>query len=164
MPVTARPSGVVLKYVLPALETWKAPHCRATRPSCTSCCAAVDDLGRLGAVVERALGDVRDVVLVDLAEIGGEGVRDPALLADPGDGDGRVEAAREGDADALADGQRLEDAAHRRSVVGGATGRAGRRASAGYRGDLAHGRLELGGAERALEPRPDHARAGRRRT
>ena len=77
--------------------------------------AAVDDLRRLGAVCERALRDVRDVHLVDLAEVGRERVRDPALLADPGDGDGRVEAAREGDPDPLADGQRLEDAAHRRA-------------------------------------------------
>ena len=37
VPVTARPSGVVLKYVLPALETWKAPHWSATSPSWTSC-------------------------------------------------------------------------------------------------------------------------------
>ena len=36
VPVTARPSGVVLKYVLPAVVMWNAPHCRATRPSCTS--------------------------------------------------------------------------------------------------------------------------------
>ena len=81
--------------------------------------AAVDDLRRLGAVAERALGDVGDVLLVDLAEVGGERVGDAALLADPGDRDGGVETAREGDADALADRQRLEDAGHRRSVVGG---------------------------------------------
>ena len=78
-------------------------------------CAAVDDLRRLGAVAERALGDVGDVVLVDLAEVGGERVGDAALLADPGDRDGGVETAREGDADALADRQRLEDAGHRRA-------------------------------------------------
>ena len=119
VPVTARPSGVVLKYVLPALETWKAPHCSATSPSWTSCVATVDELGRLGAVVEGALADVRDVVLVDLAEIGRERVRDPAFLPDPGDGDRGVQPARERDADALADRQRLEDAAHRSSVVAG---------------------------------------------
>ena len=121
--------------------------------------AAVDDLGLLGAVLEGALRDVRDVHLVDLAEIGGEGVRDPALLADPGDGDGRVEAAREGDADALADGQRLKDVAHAGSVVGR---RRRTRSVTGLsllRRDLAHGRLELGGAEGALEPGPDHTRA-----
>ena len=37
---------------------------------------AVDDLGRFGAVVEGAPRDVLDVVLVDLPEIGGEGVRE----------------------------------------------------------------------------------------
>ena len=37
VPVTARPSGVVLKYVLPALEMWNAPHWSATSPSWTSC-------------------------------------------------------------------------------------------------------------------------------
>ena len=66
--------------------------------------AAVDDLRCLGAVAERALGDVGDVLLVDLAEVGGEGVGDAALLADPRDRDGGVETAGEGDADALADG------------------------------------------------------------
>ena len=100
--------------------------------------AAVDDLRRLGAVAERALGDVRDVVLVDLAEIGGERVRDAALLADPGDGDGGVEPAREGDADALADGQRLEDAAHGESVG------AGRARPDVYGATLRDGLLELG--------------------
>ena len=79
--------------------------------------AAVDELRRLGAVLERARRDVGDVLLVGLAEIGGEGVRDAALLADPGDGSGGVEPAGEGDPDALADGQGLEDAAHRASVV-----------------------------------------------
>ena len=37
VPVTARPIGVVLKYVTPAVEMWKAPHCRAEMPSATSC-------------------------------------------------------------------------------------------------------------------------------
>src|SRR5579864_4146252 len=32
-PATARPSGVVLKYVLPAVTMWKAPHWRAAKPS-----------------------------------------------------------------------------------------------------------------------------------
>jgi len=36
VPVTARPSGVVLKYVLPAERMWNAPHCSATSPSSTS--------------------------------------------------------------------------------------------------------------------------------
>ena len=77
---------------------------------------AVDEDRLLGADGERALGDASDVVLVVLAEIGGERVRDRALLADPRHGDGRVEPAREGDADALADRELGEDAMHRRIV------------------------------------------------
>jgi hypothetical protein len=34
--VTARPSGVVLKYALPAVRRWNAPHWIAIRPSRTS--------------------------------------------------------------------------------------------------------------------------------
>ncbi len=37
VPVTARPSGVVLKYVRPPDRMWKAPHASAARPSSTSC-------------------------------------------------------------------------------------------------------------------------------
>ena len=36
VPVTARPSGVVLKYGTPAVEMWNAPHCSAAMPSATS--------------------------------------------------------------------------------------------------------------------------------
>src|SRR6476659_1236107 len=36
VPVTTRPSGVVLKYVFPPLRMWKAPHAMAERPSSTS--------------------------------------------------------------------------------------------------------------------------------
>ena len=35
VPVTARPSGVVLKYVAPAVVMWNAPHCNAANPSAT---------------------------------------------------------------------------------------------------------------------------------
>ncbi len=34
--VTARPSGVVLKYFVPPVDRWKAPHWMAIRPSRTS--------------------------------------------------------------------------------------------------------------------------------
>ena len=37
VPVTARPSGVVLKYSWPAVEMWNAPHWSAAMPSATSC-------------------------------------------------------------------------------------------------------------------------------
>ena len=36
IPVTARPSGVVLKYARPPERMWNAPHARAARPSSTS--------------------------------------------------------------------------------------------------------------------------------
>src|SRR3954469_9011102 len=36
VPVTARPSGVVLKYARPADRTWNAPHASAASPSSTS--------------------------------------------------------------------------------------------------------------------------------
>ena len=117
VPVTARPSGVVLKYVLPAVEMWNAPHCSATRPSWTSSRAAVDEPGRLGAVGHRPVGHAGEVGLVVLAEVGGVGVGDGALLPHPRHRDRRVEAAGEGDADALADGQGGEDVAHGRLTV-----------------------------------------------
>jgi hypothetical protein len=37
VPVTARPSGVVLKYAMPPVEMWKAPDWMAAMPSWTSC-------------------------------------------------------------------------------------------------------------------------------
>ena len=117
VPVTARPNGVVLKYVLPAVAMWKAPHCSAIRPSRTSsgrqstsrACSAPYCLARSGTPLE--------VGLVVLAEVGRVGVRDRPLGAHPGDRGRRVEPAGEGDADALADGQRQQDAARRPANV-----------------------------------------------
>ena len=126
VPVTARPSGVVLKYVRPPERMWKAPQAIAARPSSTSGALAVD--GReSSAPYCSARSGTRDVGLVVLAEVGGVGARDRALLAHPRDGDRGVEAAGEGDADALADGEGGQDLAHvgipsmrvvRRGVVG----------------------------------------------
>src|SRR5436309_1783448 len=59
--------------------------------------------------IERPLGDRRDVLLVVLAEIGRERVRDRALLAHPRERAARIEAAGERDPDPLADRQRVED-------------------------------------------------------
>ena len=73
---------------------------------------AVDRAGQLGAVLEGTVGYAVDVGLVVLADVGGVGARDRALVAHPGDGDGGVQAAGEGDADALAGGQGGEDLAH----------------------------------------------------
>jgi hypothetical protein len=64
--------------------------------------AAVDGAGDLRAVLLRAGGDAADVGLVVLPDVRGVRARDRAVLAHPGDRDGGVEAAGEGDADALA--------------------------------------------------------------
>ena len=63
-------------------------------------------------------GTARDVGLVVLAEVGGERVRDRAALAHPRERAAGVEAARERDADALADGERAEDDAAPFGVTG----------------------------------------------
>ena len=74
--------------------------------------AAVDQARLLGAVLERAARDVVVVGLVGLAEVGGVGVGHRPLAAHPVQRGAGVEAAREGDADALADGKVLEDRGH----------------------------------------------------
>src|SRR5262249_16401449 len=70
---------------------------------------AVDEDGLLGAVGLRLVRHRLDVRLVVLTEVGGERVRDRALLAHPRERTARVEAARERDANALAHRQRAED-------------------------------------------------------
>ena len=92
---------------------WKAPQAIAARPSSTSCALAVDGAGDLGAVEQGAVGDAVDVGLVVLADVGGVGARDRALVAHPGDRHRGVEAAGEGDADAFAGREGGEDLAHR---------------------------------------------------
>ncbi len=77
---------------------------------------AVDEHRVLGAVADGALRDGRDVGLVRLAEIGGERVRNSAVLAHPRERAARVEPAGEGDADVLADRERGEDHATPRSM------------------------------------------------
>ena len=74
--------------------------------------AAVDEAGFFGAVLEGLAGDVVVVGLVGLAEVGGVGVGDRALLLHPVEGGGGVEAAGEGDADFLAEGEGFEDYGH----------------------------------------------------
>src|SRR3954464_593774 len=103
---------------------WNAPQASATSPSRASACLqststppargpllAVDEHRLLRAVQAGTAGDGADVGLVVLAEVGGEGVRDAAVLAHPRDRAARVEPTREGDPDALADRQRVEDGA-----------------------------------------------------
>ena len=74
--------------------------------------AAVDEPGLLSAVLERLAGDVVVVGFVRLSQVGGVGKRDRALRAHPVKGGARIEAARERDADSLADGNMLEDGCH----------------------------------------------------
>ena len=66
---------------------------------------AIDDAGKLRPIFPCTCRDAAHVRLVVLADVGGVGARHGALGTHPGDGDRRVEAAGEGDADALADGQ-----------------------------------------------------------
>ena len=77
---------------------------------------AVDEPRHLGAVGERSAGNGGDVVFVGLAQVPRVGAGHRALVAHPGDSHGGVQAPREGDADALADGQGLEDLRHGTSV------------------------------------------------
>ncbi len=109
--MTARPSGVVLKYVLPAVRMWNAPRLQRREALARERVAAVDDVRLLRAVAQRALADRGEVRLVGLAEVGNERVRRGAVLAHPRDRAARVEAAGEGDADVLGDRERAEDRA-----------------------------------------------------
>ncbi len=64
--------------------------------------ACVDEAGLFGAVLEGLARDGLVVGLVGLAEVGGVGVGQRALLLHPVEGGGGVETAGEGDADLLA--------------------------------------------------------------
>src|SRR5205085_11275911 len=75
---------------------------------------AVDEHCFLRAELSRLVGNRRDV-LVLLPEIGGERVRDRAVLAHPRERAARVESAGEGDSHPFADRQRAEDDATRLS-------------------------------------------------
>ena len=59
---------------------WNAPHCSAAMPFGDELRAAVDQPRLLGAVLQRLARDLVVVGLVGLAEVGGVGVRDRALL------------------------------------------------------------------------------------
>ena len=74
--------------------------------------AAVDEAGFFGAVFEGLARDLVVVGFVGLAEVGGVGVGDGALLLHPVQRGAGVEPAGEGDADLLADGQGFENYGH----------------------------------------------------
>ncbi len=81
-------------------------------PSRTRGPTAVDEAGFFGAVLQGFAGDLVVVGFVGLAEVGGIGVGDRALLLHPVEGGAGVEAAGEGYADFFADGQGFEDYGH----------------------------------------------------
>ena len=67
--------------------------------------AAVDEAGLFGSVFEGLAGDLVVVGFVGLAEVGGVGVGEGSLLLHPVEGGGGVEAAGEGYADFLVEGE-----------------------------------------------------------
>ena len=105
VPVTARPSGVVLKYVRPAGADVERAAGERRQAFLDELLAAVDDPRDLGAVFPGAGRDTGHVRFVVLADVGGIGARHGAIRPHPGDGDRRVETAGEGDADTFSDGQ-----------------------------------------------------------
>lgn len=74
--------------------------------------AAVDQASLLCTVFQGLAGDGIVVFLVGLAEIGGVGIGQGALVLHPAQGRAGVQAAGEGDADLLADGNVLQDGFH----------------------------------------------------
>ncbi|MNT78587.1 hypothetical protein D3C72_2178350 [compost metagenome] len=74
--------------------------------------AAVDQAGVFGAVGQGLAGDLVVVGLVGLAQVGGVGVGDGAVVAHPQERRAGVQAAGKGDADFLAGGQVREDSGH----------------------------------------------------
>ena len=73
---------------------------------------AIDQAGFFGAVFHRLARNLVVVGLVGLAQVGGVGVGQGALLLHPQQGGRCVQAARERDADFLPFGQVLQDGAH----------------------------------------------------
>ena len=74
--------------------------------------AAIDQAGLFGAVFHGLARNLVVVGLVGLAEVGGVGVRDRALLLHPEQGSAGVQTAGEGDTDFLLQGQVLKNGGH----------------------------------------------------
>ncbi|MNX95481.1 hypothetical protein D3C86_1277580 [compost metagenome] len=75
--------------------------------------AAIHQTGFLGAIRLGAAGNIVVVRLVGLTQVGRVGVGNGALLAHPEERGAGVESAREGDSDALAGRNVLQDGSHR---------------------------------------------------
>ena len=101
---------------------WKAPQASAARPSSTSSRRQSTARASSAPYCSARAGTPDDVGLVVLADVGGVGARHRALGAHPGDRDRGVEAAGEGDADALADGEGGQDLAHAVASPGSVVG------------------------------------------
>lgn len=84
---------------------------------------AVDEAGLFGAVFEGFAGDLVVIGFVRLAEVGGVGVRQSALLLHPVKGGAGVEAAGKGYAHLLAEGQGFKDYGHRDADLNGSADR-----------------------------------------
>ena len=78
--VTARPSGVVLKYLRAAGRQVEGAALDGDDPLAHHRLAAVDQARAFGAVLERDRRDVGGVLLVGLGQVGGVGVDLDALL------------------------------------------------------------------------------------
>ena len=110
--MTARPSGVVLKYVWPAGRDVERAGLQRGDPLGDERGAAIDEPRAFRAVGSRAARDLVVVRLVGLAEVRRVRVRNRALRAHPVQRRARVETAGKRDADFLADGKILQDVRH----------------------------------------------------
>ena len=73
---------------------------------------AINEARSLGAILQRAAGNVIEIRLVVLAKVRGIGKRHATLVAHPRDRSRRIEPTRERNSDALADWERGEDGSH----------------------------------------------------
>jgi hypothetical protein len=74
--------------------------------------AAIDQTRVLSSVLDGSTWNIFIIRLVGLAEVGGIGERDSALLAHPVNGRAGVEAARECDANSFVEREGLQNRAH----------------------------------------------------
>ena len=112
VPVTARPSGVVLKYCLPRGTDVESPTGDRRQAFLDERPGAVDKSRSLGAVSPGSARDRRDVRLVVLANVSGVGVRDGSLFPHPGHSDRCVQTAGERDSYPFTDRKLCENFGH----------------------------------------------------
>ena len=103
--MTARPSGVVLKYGDARGRDVEGAALQRGDALGDELLAAIDQPRLLGAVLQGAPRDLVVVGFVRLPEVRGVGVRDRALLPHPVERRAGVETSGEGDADFLPAGR-----------------------------------------------------------